>query len=137
MSLLEVRNVETFYGAIMALRGGLRKDPGPGPAARVVDWISVPYGVATLRGAREVLEAESFDVILADAVLADGDSSELTAWLRQREARVLDGPRISRRFHIFARKNRVLSPAAAGFCDFLVQACLKQDWVRLPEAVSR
>lgn len=55
----------------------------------------------------------------------------------QLEARVLEGPRISRRFHIFARKNRMLSPAAAGFCDFLVQACLKQDWVRLPEAVSR
>ncbi len=45
--------------SIMALRGGLRKPPDPGPAARVVDWISVPFGVATLR--------EQFDDVKDDA----------------------------------------------------------------------
>jgi exopolyphosphatase/guanosine-5'-triphosphate,3'-diphosphate pyrophosphatase len=36
--------------AIMRLRSGFRPDAGsPFPAARVVDWISVPLGVATLR----------------------------------------------------------------------------------------
>ncbi|RME16156.1 MAG: Ppx/GppA family phosphatase [Alphaproteobacteria bacterium] len=45
--------------AIMRLRAGFRGDPGPFPAARVVDWISVPYGVATLR--------EQFDDVEDDA----------------------------------------------------------------------
>ena len=35
--------------AIMRLHAGFRQDAGPFPAARVVDWISVPLGVATLR----------------------------------------------------------------------------------------
>ena len=36
--------------AIMRLRSGFRQDAGsPFPGARVVDWISVPLGVATLR----------------------------------------------------------------------------------------
>ncbi|ROU04007.1 Ppx/GppA phosphatase family protein [Histidinibacterium lentulum] len=35
--------------AIMRLHSGFRQDPGPFPAAKVVDWISVPLGVATLR----------------------------------------------------------------------------------------
>lgn len=35
--------------AIMRLHAGFRQDPGPFPVARVVDWISVPLGVATLR----------------------------------------------------------------------------------------
>ncbi len=35
--------------AIMRLRTGFTSDMGPFPAARVVDWISVPLGVATLR----------------------------------------------------------------------------------------
>lgn len=35
--------------AIMRLHGGFRQDPGPFAAAKVVDWISVPLGVATLR----------------------------------------------------------------------------------------
>jgi exopolyphosphatase/guanosine-5'-triphosphate,3'-diphosphate pyrophosphatase len=45
--------------AIMRMRGGLMADPGPFPAARVVDWISVPLGVATLR--------EQFDDVKEDA----------------------------------------------------------------------
>jgi len=36
-------------GAIMRLHSGFVQDPGPFAAARVVDWISVPLGVATLR----------------------------------------------------------------------------------------
>ena len=42
---------EDRQASIMRLQEGLRKAPAPGvgPAARVVDWISVPYGVATLR----------------------------------------------------------------------------------------
>jgi exopolyphosphatase/guanosine-5'-triphosphate,3'-diphosphate pyrophosphatase len=36
-------------GAIMRLHAGFASDPGPFAAARVVDWISVPLGVATLR----------------------------------------------------------------------------------------
>lgn len=36
-------------GAIMRLHRGFVQDPGPFAAARVVDWISVPLGVATLR----------------------------------------------------------------------------------------
>ena len=35
--------------AIMRLHSGFRQDPGPFAAAKVVDWISVPLGVATLR----------------------------------------------------------------------------------------
>lgn len=35
--------------AIMRLHRGFSHDPGPFAAARVVDWISVPLGVATLR----------------------------------------------------------------------------------------
>jgi exopolyphosphatase/guanosine-5'-triphosphate,3'-diphosphate pyrophosphatase len=35
--------------AIMRLHAGFRPDPGPFPVAKVVDWISVPLGVATLR----------------------------------------------------------------------------------------
>lgn len=35
--------------AIMRLHAGFRQDAGPFPAASVVDWISVPLGVATLR----------------------------------------------------------------------------------------
>lgn len=35
--------------AIMRLHAGFRQDPGPFAAAKVVDWISVPLGVATLR----------------------------------------------------------------------------------------
>ncbi len=35
--------------SIMRLHAGFRQDPGPFAAARVVDWISVPLGVATLR----------------------------------------------------------------------------------------
>jgi exopolyphosphatase/guanosine-5'-triphosphate,3'-diphosphate pyrophosphatase len=35
--------------AIMRLHAGFRADPGPFAAAKVVDWISVPLGVATLR----------------------------------------------------------------------------------------
>ena len=45
--------------SIMRLRGGFKGDPGPFPAARVVDWISVPLGVATLR--------EQFDDVDDDA----------------------------------------------------------------------
>ncbi len=36
-------------GAIMRLHRGFVQDPGPFAAAKVVDWISVPLGVATLR----------------------------------------------------------------------------------------
>ncbi len=35
--------------AIMRLHRGFTQDPGPFQAAKVVDWISVPLGVATLR----------------------------------------------------------------------------------------
>ena len=35
--------------SIMRLHSGFKTDPGPFPAAKVVDWISVPLGVATLR----------------------------------------------------------------------------------------
>ena len=35
--------------AIMRLHAGFRSDPGPFAAAKVVDWIAVPLGVATLR----------------------------------------------------------------------------------------
>lgn len=36
-------------GAIMRLHSGFKQDAGPFPVAKVVDWISVPLGVATLR----------------------------------------------------------------------------------------
>ncbi|HEY0213928.1 MAG TPA: Ppx/GppA phosphatase family protein [Paenirhodobacter sp.] len=35
--------------AIMRLSGGFNQPEGPEPQAQVVDWISVPYGVATLK----------------------------------------------------------------------------------------
>jgi exopolyphosphatase/guanosine-5'-triphosphate,3'-diphosphate pyrophosphatase len=45
--------------AIMRLHAGFRQDPGPFPVAKVVDWISVPLGVATLR--------DQFDDVACDA----------------------------------------------------------------------
>jgi exopolyphosphatase/guanosine-5'-triphosphate,3'-diphosphate pyrophosphatase len=60
--------------AIMRLHAGFRQDPGPFPVARVVDWISVPLGVATLRdqfvdvaddGARYALMSWYFEENLA------------------------------------------------------------------------
>jgi len=45
--------------ALMRLRRGFKGDAGPFPSARVVDWISVPLGVATLR--------EAFDDVEDDA----------------------------------------------------------------------
>ncbi len=45
--------------AIMRLHSGFRADPGPFPAAKVVDWISVPLGVATLRDQFEDVEDDS------------------------------------------------------------------------------
>ncbi len=45
--------------AIMRLHAGFSHDEGPFPSARVVDWISVPLGVATLR--------EQFDDVADDA----------------------------------------------------------------------
>jgi exopolyphosphatase / guanosine-5'-triphosphate,3'-diphosphate pyrophosphatase len=45
--------------AIMRLRTGFKGDPGPFPAARVVDWISVPFGVATLREQFDDVEDDS------------------------------------------------------------------------------
>ncbi|PRY95214.1 Ppx/GppA phosphatase [Hasllibacter halocynthiae] len=61
--------------AIMRMRGGFTSDPGPFAAARVVDWISIPLGVATLRdqfddveddGARFALMSWYFEEQLAD-----------------------------------------------------------------------
>ncbi len=45
--------------SIMQLRSGLLGTPGSGPAARVVDWISVPLGVATLREQFDDVEDDS------------------------------------------------------------------------------
>jgi len=61
--------------SIMRLRAGFRGDPGVFPTARVVDWISVPLGVATLReqfndveddAARFALMSWHFEEQLAD-----------------------------------------------------------------------
>jgi len=60
--------------AIMRLHGGFRQEAVPFPVARVVDWISVPLGVATLReqfqdveddGARFALMSWYFEESLA------------------------------------------------------------------------
>ena len=45
--------------AIMRLHAGFTSDPGPHAAARVVDWISVPLGVATLRDQFEDVEDDA------------------------------------------------------------------------------
>ena len=45
--------------AIMRLHAGFRQDVGPHAAAKVVDWISVPLGVATLRDQFEDVEDDS------------------------------------------------------------------------------
>ena len=45
--------------AIMRLHSGFKQDPGPFPAAKVVDWISVPLGVATLRDQFSDVEDDS------------------------------------------------------------------------------
>jgi exopolyphosphatase/guanosine-5'-triphosphate,3'-diphosphate pyrophosphatase len=45
--------------AIMRLHAGFKSDPGPFAAAKVVDWISVPLGVATLRDQFEDVEDDS------------------------------------------------------------------------------
>ncbi|QQA44822.1 Ppx/GppA phosphatase family protein [Pelagovum pacificum] len=45
--------------AIMRLHSGFKQDPGPFPVAKVVDWISVPLGVATLRDQFRDVENDS------------------------------------------------------------------------------
>ena len=45
--------------SIMRLHRGFVQDPGPFAAAKVVDWISVPLGVATLRDQFEDVEDDS------------------------------------------------------------------------------
>jgi exopolyphosphatase/guanosine-5'-triphosphate,3'-diphosphate pyrophosphatase len=45
--------------AIMRLHSGFRQNDGPFPAANVVDWISVPLGVATLRDQFSDVEDDS------------------------------------------------------------------------------
>ncbi|WP_425595274.1 Ppx/GppA phosphatase family protein, partial [Pseudophaeobacter arcticus] len=45
--------------AIMRLHAGFVADPGPFAAAKVVDWISVPLGVATLRDHFEDVEDDA------------------------------------------------------------------------------
>ncbi|HKL70503.1 Ppx/GppA phosphatase family protein [Salibaculum sp.] len=45
--------------AIMRLHSGFRQTEGPVPAANVVDWISVPLGVATLRDQFSDVEDDS------------------------------------------------------------------------------
>lgn len=45
--------------AIMRLHTGFKQDPGPFPVAKVVDWISVPLGVATLRDSFSDVEDDS------------------------------------------------------------------------------
>ncbi|SHJ19810.1 Ppx/GppA phosphatase family protein [Wenxinia saemankumensis] len=45
--------------AIMRLHAGFSSDPGPFAAAKVVDWISVPLGVATLRDQFSDVEDDS------------------------------------------------------------------------------
>ncbi|WP_188526855.1 Ppx/GppA phosphatase family protein [Sinisalibacter lacisalsi] len=45
--------------SIMRLRTGFKGDLGPFPTARVVDWISVPLGVATLREAYDDVDDDS------------------------------------------------------------------------------
>lgn len=45
--------------AIMRLHSGFTADPGPFAAAKVVDWISVPLGVATLRDQFQDVEDDS------------------------------------------------------------------------------
>jgi exopolyphosphatase/guanosine-5'-triphosphate,3'-diphosphate pyrophosphatase len=45
--------------AIMRLHAGFRQSPGPFPVAKVVDWISVPLGVATLRDQFEDVEDDA------------------------------------------------------------------------------
>ena len=45
--------------AIMRLHQGFGADPGPFAAAKVVDWISVPLGVATLRDQFEDVENDA------------------------------------------------------------------------------
>lgn len=45
--------------AIMRLQAGFHPAPGPFPAARVLDWISIPLGVATLRDQFEDVEDDA------------------------------------------------------------------------------
>jgi len=70
--------------AIMRLHSGFGADPGPFAAARVVDWISVPLGVATLRdqfqdvdddAARFALMSWFFEESLADFAPSSSEQS--------------------------------------------------------------
>ena len=58
---IDLRNVPARERprAIMRLHAGFGADPGPFAAAKVVDWISVPLGVATLRDHFEDVEDDS------------------------------------------------------------------------------
>lgn len=68
--------------AIMRLRTGFQQDPGPFPAAKVIDWISVPLGVSTLRdqfydvaddAARFALMSWHFEESLADFLPSESE----------------------------------------------------------------
>ena len=70
--------------AIMRLHAGFKADPGPFAAAKVVDWISVPLGVATLRdhfadvsddAARFALMSWYFEENLADFAPYEAEQS--------------------------------------------------------------
>ena len=74
IDLTEVPHIERRR-AIMRLHGGFDRGDGSAPRARVVDWISVPLGVATLRdqfrdveddGARFALMSWFFEENLAE-----------------------------------------------------------------------
>ena len=58
---IDLRNVPARERprAIMRLHAGFTADPGPFAAAKVVDWISVPLGVATLRDHFEDVEDDA------------------------------------------------------------------------------
>ncbi len=71
--------------AIMRLHSGFKSDPGPFAAAKVVDWISVPLGVATLRDQFEDVEDDAarfalmswfFEESLADFAPSESEQSK-------------------------------------------------------------
>ena len=102
----------------MRLHAGFHHFDGPFPAAKVIDWISVPLGVATLRdqfrdvqddSARYALMSCYFEEKLAD--FAPYDFAPLKMRRSDKHFRLLELPVQSRQLH----------PVILGLNDMTVQ----------------
>ncbi|MBL4813762.1 MAG: Ppx/GppA family phosphatase [Rhodobacteraceae bacterium] len=89
--------------SIMRLHAGFRADPGPFQAAKVVDWISVPLGVATLRDQFQDVEDDAARFALMSWFFEEG----LSGFAPSAAAQVREG------FQIIGTSGTVTTVAAS------------------------